>query len=211
MTFVVRIDLVQYTLGLSGNFNPRLVSPKYLRYIFVSLCSDNSLHLNPRLAIPKLQRVKTPTSCEIPTRKMPVIPLNRKNCLAQIGGGTFITYPTFWTSASLSHGSPLPSHPPTHSYTEAGKTREAPHPPPSAAQPEPLPRRHRPHQHLDVPHPSYRMRIRCRSGHPAGSATLSSTSKELPRRSPRLSHHLHSHTVVFTCTPEEHHHHYFLG
>ena len=58
MTFVVRIDLVQYTLGLSGNFNPRLVSPKYLRYIFVSLCSDNSLHLNPRLAIPKLQRAR---------------------------------------------------------------------------------------------------------------------------------------------------------
>ena len=55
MTFVVRIDLVQYMLGLSGNFNPRLVSLKYLRYIFVSLCSDNSLHLNPRLAIPKLQ------------------------------------------------------------------------------------------------------------------------------------------------------------
>ena len=48
----VRIDLVQYTLGLSGNFNPRLVTPKYLRYIFVSLCSDNSLHPNPRLAIP---------------------------------------------------------------------------------------------------------------------------------------------------------------
>ena len=58
MTFVVRIDLVQCTLGLSGNFNPRLVSPKYLRYIFVSLCSDNSLHLNPRLAIPKLQRAR---------------------------------------------------------------------------------------------------------------------------------------------------------
>ena len=42
MTFVGHIDLVQYTLGLSGNFNPRLVSPKYLRYIFVSLCGVNS-------------------------------------------------------------------------------------------------------------------------------------------------------------------------
>ena len=48
----MRIDLVQYTLGLSGNFNPRLVTPEYLRYIFISLCSENSLHLNPRLAIP---------------------------------------------------------------------------------------------------------------------------------------------------------------
>ena len=44
------------------------------------------------------------------------------------------------------------------------------------------------------------MRIRRRSGRPAGSATPSSTSKELPRRSPRLSRHLHSHTTVFTCT-----------
>ena len=119
----------------------------------------------------------------------------------QIGGGTFVTYPTFRTSASLSHGSPLPSHPPTHSYTEAAKTRdETPHPALSATQPEPLPRRRRPQQHLDVPHPPYRMRIRRRSHRPAGSATPSSTSKELPRRSPRLSRHLHSHTAVFTCT-----------
>ena len=144
-------------------------------------------------------RVKTPTSCEIPTREMPVVPLNRKNRLKSVGG-TFITYPTFRTSVSLSHGSPLPSHLPTHSYTEAGKTREAPHPPPSATQPEPIPRRHRPQQHLDVPHPPYRMRIRHRSGRPAGSATPSSTSKELPRCSPRLSRHLHSHTTIFTCT-----------
>ena len=145
-------------------------------------------------------RAKTPTSCEIPTREMPVIPLNLKNRLAQIGGGTFITYPTFRTSASLSHGSPLPSHPPTHSYTEAGKTREAPHRPPSATQLEPLPRRRRPQQHLDIPHPPYQMRIHRRSRRPAGSATLSFTSKELPRCSPRLSCHLHSHTAVFTST-----------
>ena len=146
-------------------------------------------------------RAKTPTSYEILTREMPVLPLNRKNHLAQIGGGTFVTYPTFRTSASLSHGSPLPSHPPTHSYTEATKTcDETPHPAPSATQPEPLPRRRRPQQHLDVPHPPYRMRIRHRSHRPAGSATPSSTSKELPRRSPRLSRHLHSHTAVFTCT-----------
>ena len=44
------------------------------------------------------------------------------------------------------------------------------------------------------------MRIRRRSRHPAGSATPSSTSKELPRRSPHLSRHLHSHTTIFTCT-----------
>ena len=144
------------------------------------LYPENSDIVLPKLApsqpapcYPKITtRVKTPTSCEIPTREMPVLPLNRKNRLAQIGGGTFVTYPTFWTSASLSHGSPLPSHPPTHSYTEAAKTRdETPHPAPSATQPEPLPRRRHPQQHLDVPHPPYRMRIRRRSRRPTGSAT----------------------------------------
>ena len=121
----------------------------------------------------------------------------------QIGGGTFVTYLTFRTSASLSHGSPLPSHPPTHLYTEAAKTHdETPHPTPSATQPEPHPQQRRPQQHLDVPHPSYRMRIRHQSHRPAGSATPSSTSKELPQCSPRLSCHLHSHTTVFTCTTE---------
>ena len=144
-------------------------------------------------------RAKTPTSCEIPTREMPVMPLNRNNRLAQIGGGTSV-YPTFRTSAFLSHGSPLPSHPPTHSYTKAGKTCEAPHPPPSATQPDPLPRQHRPQEHLDVPHLPHRIRIRHRSRRPAGSATPSSNSKELPRCSPHLSRHLHTHTNVFTCT-----------
>src|SRR3989337_1786067 len=59
---------------------------------------------------------------------------------------------------------PTKLHPPLHSPT----------------QPEPLPRRRRPPQHLDVPHPPHRMRIRRRSRRPAGSATPSSTSKELP-------------------------------
>ena len=67
-------------------FNPRLFSPKYLRYIFVSLCSDNSLHLNPTPCYSKITtRAKTPTSCEIPTREMPVLPLNRKNRLKSVG------------------------------------------------------------------------------------------------------------------------------
>ena len=43
------------------------------------------------------------------------------------------------------------------------------------------------------------MRIRCRSRRPAGSAAPSSTSKELPRRSPRLSRHLNPHSAVLTC------------
>ena len=133
------------------------------------------------------------------TRNPPSNP-EPKGPLVQIDGGIFVTHPAFWTSASLSHGSPLPSHQPTHSYTEAAKTHEAPHPPSSATQPEPLPRRRRPQQHLDVPHPPYQMRIRRRSRRPAGSATPSSTSKELPRCSPYLLCHLHSHTSIFTCT-----------
>ena len=44
------------------------------------------------------------------------------------------------------------------------------------------------------------MRIRRRSHRPAGSATPSSTSKELPRHSPHLLCHLHCHNPVFTCT-----------
>ena len=87
------------------------------------------------------------------------------------GGGTLVTYPTFRTSASLSLGSPSPFAP--HSYTEAAKTRETPRSSvglPTAAQPETLPRLRRPPQQLAVPHPPHRMRIRCRSRRPTGSA-----------------------------------------
>ena len=225
---------IGYTLGLfSQNFKPRLVMPKFQASISayraaklpplqptpcypeifkIYLCLVVHRQLPPSQPVPCYSkittRVKTPTSCEIPTREILVIPLNQKNRLAQNGGCNFVTYPTFRISASLSHGSPLPSHPPT----EAAKTRdEAPHPTPSTTQPVPLPRRCRPQQHLDVPHPPYRMRICRRSRRPAGSATPSSTSKELPDV-----------PLVFRTTsiptppsspapPEEHHHHRFLG
>src|SRR5215216_5112060 len=132
-----------YTLSLFyQNFKPRLVMPKFQASISVyraaklpplqpAPCYPEIFKIylclvvlrklppsQPAPCYPKITtRAKTSTSCEIPTREMPVIPLNQKNWLAQIGGGTFVTYPTFWTSASLSHGSP-PSHPPTNSYTE---------------------------------------------------------------------------------------------
>ena len=163
----------------------------------------------PRLVIPKFGRARElpphPKSLPQPRHaKSPFYPSAGNEAPrrgVKTGGGTLVTYPTFRTSASLSHGFPLPSHPPTHSYTEAAKTcDETPHPAPAATQPETLRRLRRPPQQLVVPHPPHRMRIRCRSHRPAGSATPSSTSKELPRRSPRLSRHLHSHTAVFTCT-----------
>ena len=53
-----KLASLSIVLRNSRLFNPRLVSPKYLRYIFVSLCSDNSLHLNPCHAIPKLQHAR---------------------------------------------------------------------------------------------------------------------------------------------------------
>ena len=89
-----------------------------------------------------------------------------------------------------------------HYYTKAAKTRETPRSSVgllTTAQPETLPRLCRPPQQLAVPHPSHRMRIRCRSRRPAGSAAPSSTSKELPRRSPRLLRHLNPHNAVLTC------------
>src|SRR5215216_970848 len=158
-----------YTLSLFyQNFKPRLVMPKFQASISVyraaklpplqpAPCYPEIFKIylclvvlrklppsQPAPCYPKITTsVKTPTSCQIPTREIPVIPLNQKNHLVQIRGATFVTYPTFRTSASLSHGSP--SHPlRPHSYTEATKTPEAPHPPPSATQPEPLPRRRRP-------------------------------------------------------------------
>ena len=115
-------------------FNPRLVTPKYFRYIFVSLCSENSLHPNPRLLSQNYNaRENSHLLRNLDTRNARGTPEPKEP--PQIGGGTFVTYPTFQTSASLSNGSPLLSHPPTHSYTEAAKPATKPHtllrPPPS--------------------------------------------------------------------------------
>ena len=162
----------------------------------------------PRLVIPKFGRARElpphPKSLPQPRHaKSPFYPSAGNEAPrrgVKTGGGTLVTYPTFRTSASLSLAPPPPS--PPHSYTEAAKTRETPRTSvglPTAAQPETLPRLHRPPEQLAVPHPPDRMRIRCGSRRPAGSATASSTSKELPRCSPRLSRHLNPHSAVLTC------------
>ena len=69
--------------------------------------------------------------------------LEPKGPVVQIGGGTFVTHPTFWTSASLSHASPPPIAPfspfkiPGRHNLSAPAAK--PHPPLSATSP--LPRR----------------------------------------------------------------------
>src|SRR3989337_1743824 len=114
MTFVVRIDLVQYTgldslvcyelisfcffvdrsanwfgtvhVGLVRKFQPVPCYPKIFK---IYLCLVVLRQLPPSQPAPCYSKIttraKTPTSCEIPTQEMPMIPLNRKNRLAQIG------------------------------------------------------------------------------------------------------------------------------
>ena len=118
----MRIDLVHTSTILHVRLVPKIQpAPCYIPKIQIS-CSQNWRLHNPRLAIPKLQRA----------RKLPPAPKSRhakppsnhepKGPLVQIGGGTFVTHPTFWTSASLSHGSPLPSPPFRHSKSQAAIT-----------------------------------------------------------------------------------------
>ena len=89
MTFVVRIDLVQYT-GLDS-----LVWCELISFCFFVDGSTNVFGTVRVRLVRKCQlapcyskittRAKTPTSYEILTREMPVIPLNRKNRVKSMG------------------------------------------------------------------------------------------------------------------------------
>jgi len=72
----VQIDLVQYTLGLSEN-QP---APCYTEIFKIYLCLIVLRKLTPSQPAPCYPKItthaKTPTSYEIPTREMPVIPLS---------------------------------------------------------------------------------------------------------------------------------------
>ena len=135
----MRIDLVRTsTILLHVRLVPKIQPMScYIPKIQIS-CSQNWRLHNPRLAIPKLQR-----ALQLPnpdTRNPPSNP-EPKGPLVQIGGGTFVTHPTFWTSVFLSHASPPPitpfspfEIPGRHNLsTLAAK----PHPPPSATSPLP--------------------------------------------------------------------------
>ena len=108
-----------YMLGLSLKFNPRLVISRKFRYCALKTGAFSTRALLSRNYNARENSLQLPNS---ETRNPPSNP-EPKGPLVQIGGGTFVTHTTFWTSASLSHGSPLPSPPFRHSK---------PHPPPSA-------------------------------------------------------------------------------
>ena len=130
------VQVQYYTLGLSPKFNPRLVISRKFRYRAPktpsistrALLSQNyNAHENSHL-------LRNPDTRNSPSNPEP------KGPLVQIGGGTSVTHPTFWTSASLSHGSPppivsLPFEIPGRHNLSALAVK--PHPPPSTTSPLP--------------------------------------------------------------------------
>ena len=107
-----------YTLGLSLKFNPRLVISRKFRYRAPKTGAFTTRALLSRNYNARKNSLQLPNP---DTRNPPSNP-EPKGPLVQIGGGTFVTHPTFWTSASLSHGSPLPSPPFRHSKSQAAIT-----------------------------------------------------------------------------------------
>ena len=93
-----------YTLGLSLKFNPRLVISRKFRYRAPKTGAFTTRALLSRNYNARENSLQLPNP---DTRNPPSNP-EPKGPLVQIGGGTFVTHPTFWTSASLSHGSPPP-------------------------------------------------------------------------------------------------------
>lgn len=136
----MRIDLVRTSTILHVRLVPKIQpAPCYIPKIQIS-CSQNWRLHNPRLA---RNYNAHENSLQLPnpdTRHPPSNP-EPKGPLVQIGGGTFVTHPTFWTSASLSHGSP----PPIASFSpfkipgrhNLSAPAAKPHPPPSATSPLP--------------------------------------------------------------------------
>ena len=126
-----------YTLGLSLKFNPRLVISRKFRYRAPKTGAFTTRALLSRNYNARENSLQLPNP---DTRNPPSNP-EPKGPLVQIGGGTFVTHPTFWTSASLSHGSPppiasfLPFEIPGRHNLSAPAAK--PHPPPSATSPLP--------------------------------------------------------------------------
>ena len=131
------VQVQYYTLGLSLKFNPRLVISQKFRYR-----APKTGAFTTRALLSQNYNARE-NSLQLPNPDMRNPPSNpaSKGTLVQIGGGTFVTHPTFWTSASLSHGSPppiasfLPFEIPGRHNLSAPAAK--PHPPPSATSPLP--------------------------------------------------------------------------
>ena len=91
-----------YMLGLSLKFNPRLVISQKFRYRAPKTGAFTTRALLSRNYNARENSLQLPNP---DTRNPPSNP-EPKGPLVQISGGTFVTHPTFWISASLSHGSP---------------------------------------------------------------------------------------------------------
>ena len=136
-----------YTLSLfCRTWNPHLVIPKFSSSSIFCLTCFETPASSTRAApcYPEIwTRARTPSSSEIApaaqTSEIPFYPSAGNEAPrrgVKTGGGTLVTYPTFRTSASLSHGSPyLPLRPPIRSPRPPKPAK--PHAPPSASRPPP--------------------------------------------------------------------------
>ena len=134
---ILYVQVQYYTLDLSLKFNPRLVISRKFRYRAPKIGAFTTRALLSRNYNARENSLQLPN----PDMRNPPSSPEPKGPLVQIGGGTFVTHPTFWTRASLSHASPPPIAPfspfeiPGHHNlsTAAVKT----HPPPFATSPLP--------------------------------------------------------------------------
>jgi len=124
-----------YMLGLSLKFNPRLVISRKFRYRAPKTGAFTTRALLSRNynACENSLQLSNPDTRNPPSNPEP------KGPLVQIGGGTFVTHPAFWTSTFLSHASP-PSIAPFSPFKIPGRHNLSapaakPHPPPSATSP----------------------------------------------------------------------------
>ena len=131
------VQVQYYTLGLSLKFNPRLVISQKFRYR-----APKTGAFTTRALLSRNYNVRE-NSLQLPNPDMRNPPSNPepKGLLVQIGGGTFVTHPTFWTSASVRHAAPPPIAP-FSPFEIPGRHNLStpvakPHPPPSATSPLP--------------------------------------------------------------------------
>ena len=128
------VQVQYYTLGLSLKFNPRLVISRKFRY----RAHKTGTFTTRALLCPNYNARENSLQMPNPDRRNPHSNPEPKGPLVQIGGGTFVTYPTFWTSASMVPppiASFLPFEIPGRHNLSAPAAK--PHPPSSATSPLP--------------------------------------------------------------------------